>query len=260
MGKHFRRSRRPASRDISTSLYVIGAVVLYLIGACGAAAAPQAFTAQYTVNKGGIPIGEMTRTLNPQTGGRYHYESITTASGLLSLLVKDKFIEHSLWDYHDGAIRALEYRYEKSGGKSLKKVHLIFDWDQRQVKNVLDGETRAMPVPKGLTDILLYQLVLMTDLQNGKKPLEYPIADKHKFKTYRFDIAGEEMLDTPLGKLKTVKVQRVPGPDKKTTLIWCAPGLDYLPVRIEQNEQDDGEFSMVLTAATGLPASVERVP
>ena len=243
MGKHF-----------------LGAVVLYLIGACSAAAAPQAFSAQYTVNKGGIPIGEMTRTLNPQTDGRYDYESVTVASGLLSLLVKDKIIEHSLWDYHNGAIRALEYRYEKSGGKTPKKVQLLFDWDQRLVKNILDGETRGMPVPKGLTDILLYQLVLMTDLQNGKKPLEYPIADKHKFKTYRFDIAGEEMLDTPLGKLKTVKVQRVPGPDKKTTLIWCAPGLDYLPVRIEQNEQDDGEFSMVLTAATGLPASVERVP
>ncbi len=239
------------------SKHFLGAVALYLIGACGAAAAPQAFSAQYTVNKGGIPIGEMTRTLNPQAGGRYDYESITTASGLLSLLVKDKIIEHSLWDYHDGAIRALEYRYEKSGGKTSKKVQLLFDWDHRLVKNALNGETRAMPVPRGLTDILLYQLVLMMDLKDGKKSLEYPIADKHKFKTYRFDIIGEETLDTPLGKLKTVKVQRVPGPDKKTTLIWCAPGLDYLPVRIEQ---DDGEFSMLLKSVTGLPASVERVP
>lgn len=236
------------------------AALLYLVGVTGTAAAPQNFTAQYTVNKGGIPIGEMTRTLKPQTGGRYDYESVTTASGLLSLLVKDKIIEHSLWDYHDGAIRALEYRYEKNGGKTPKKVQLLFDWDQRLVKNALNGETRAMPVAKGLTDILLYQLVLMMDLKDGKKPLEYPIADKHKFKTYRFDIIGEETLDTPLGKLKTLKVQRVPGPDKKTTLIWCAPGLDYLPVRIEQDEQDDGEFSMVLTAVTGLPASVERVP
>ena len=244
--------RERPSRDISTSLYVIGAVVLYLMGAGSAAAAPQAFTAQYTVNKGGIPIGEMTRTLNQQAGGRYNYESVTTASGLLSLLVKDKIIEQSLWDYHDGAIRALEYRYEKSGGKTPKKVQLIFDWDQRQVKNALDGEIRAMPVAKGLTDILLYQLVLMMDLKDGKKPLEYSIADKHKFKTYRFDITGEETLDTPLGKLKTVKVQRVPGPDKKTTLIWCAPSLDYLPVRIEQDEQDDGEFSMVIKSVEGL--------
>lgn len=240
--------------------YFLGAAALYLIGACSAAAAPQAFNAQYTVNKGGIPIGEMTRTLSKQAGGQYSYESVTVASGLLSLLVREKIVERSVWDYKDGAIRALEYHYEKSGGKTPKKTQLIFDWDQRLVKNALDGETRAMPVPMGLTDILLYQLVLMTDLKDGKKPLEYPIADKHKFKTYRFEIVGEETLDTPLGKLKTVKVQRVPGPDKKTTLIWCAPSLDYLPVRIEQDEQDDGEFSMALTSVMGLPTSVERVP
>lgn len=241
-------------------LYGIGAVALYLVGICGAAAAPHTFTAQYTVNKGGIPIGEMTRTLSRQVGGRYSYESVTTASGLLSLLVKDKIIEQSLWDYHDGAIRALEYRYEKSGGETPKKVQLMFDWEQRLVKNALDGETRAMPVPKGLTDILLYQLILMMDLKDGKKRLEYPLADKHKFKTYRFDVIGEETLDTSLGALKTVKVQRVTGPDKKKTiLIWCAPSLDYLPVRIELDEKGDGKFSMAIKSVEGLP-SIKRVP
>ncbi len=226
---------------------------LYLIGASSTMAAPQAFTAHYGVYKAGIPIGEMTRTLKRLADGRYDYESVTTASGVLSLLVKEKIVEHSLWDYRDGAAQALEYSYEKGGGKTSKKVQLIFDWEQRQVKNALDGETRPMPVAQGLTDILLYQLVLMMDLKDEKKSLEYPIADKHKFKTYRFDISGEEILDTSLGQLKTVKLQRVPGPDKKTTLIWCAPSLDYLPVRIEQDEQDDGTFSLVIKSVEGLP-------
>jgi hypothetical protein len=231
---------------------LIGAALLCSITSLCGAAPPPPFTAHYTISKGSIPIGELTRTLSAEGKDNYVYESITEPGGLLSLLVREKIVERSVWDYKDGAIRAREYRYEKSGGKTPKKVQLIFDWDQRLVKNALDGETRAMPVPKGLTDILLYQLVLMMDLKDGKKPLEYPIADKHKFKTYRFDITGEEMLDTPLGKLKTVKVQRVPGPDKKTTLIWCAPSLDYLPVRIEQDEKDDGTFSMAIKSVEGL--------
>ena len=205
------------------------------------------FTAHYTVSKGSLPIGEMTRSLRVESDGVYVYESVTEPSGLLGLLVKQKVIERSAAKLLNSSLRVEQYSYEKSGGnKPPKKVQLVFDWQERKVKDTVDGETRPMPATQGLTDILLYQLVLMMDLKEGKKPLEYPIADKHKFKTYRFDIAGEETLDTPLGKLKTVKVQRVPGADGKTTLIWCAPSLDYLPVRIEQDEKDDGTFSMTI--------------
>ncbi|MEO6697120.1 MAG: DUF3108 domain-containing protein [Gammaproteobacteria bacterium] len=211
------------------------------------ASEPKPFTAHYTVSKGSLPIGEMTRSLRVENDGVYVYESVTEPSGLLGMLVKEKVIERSMAKLVNNHLRVEQYSYEKSGGnKPPKKVQLVFDWQERIVKNTVDGETRPMPTAQGLTDILLYQLALMLDLKQGKKSLEYAIADKHKFKTYRFDFAGEETLDTPLGKLKTVKVQRVPGADGKTTLIWCAPSLDYLPVRIEQDEKDDGAFSMAI--------------
>ena len=79
----------------------------------------------------------------------------------------------------------------------------------------------------------------------------YAIADGGKLKTYDIHVRGEEVIETPAGQFETVIVAREG--DERSTTMWCAKSLNYLPVKIQQIEADGNRFSAELSQVKGLP-------
>lgn len=208
------------------------------------------FNAEYSIMRNGIAMGVSTRSLSLNQDGTYLYASSTRATGLLSWFVKDRIDEHSKWVFDGERIRPLEYAYDRYGGNKTRHVRLSFDWQHLTVTNSIDGEPWHMDIPPDAQDKLVYQLAIMADLLNGKKDLTYKIADGGKLKEYAFEIKGEEVINTSLGKLKTVRIQRIG--DTRDSTVWCAPQFSYLPVRLEQQDTDGSELTMQLNSARGL--------
>ena len=204
---------------------------------------PVQFKASYGVSKGNLALGEVHRSLTATDDGKYSFVSVTQPTGLAAAFI-GRIEEHSLLAYHDHQIKPLHY--EKSGDKK-NNLNLLFDWEHALVKNNIEGNLWELPLSLGTQDLLSYQLAIIYDLQQGKTNLAYVLTDKHKFTSYQFQILGEEKLDTPLGPMQTLKLQRITDSADKTTIIWCAPSLDYLPARIEQNG-----FSMVIRSVEGF--------
>jgi hypothetical protein len=227
-------------------------LVLLLLCSAAAYAAPKPFTAHYTVRVGNIVAGEIRRSLSVTEQGQFVFESETRSSGLAALFVKDHIIERSVWRYDNQTPRPLHFQYQKTGGKKERNYALSFDWAAGVVKDESSADPWQARLDKGTQDRLLYQLTLMYDLQSGRTELAYPLVDGHKLRNYRFQKVAEEILETPLGPLKTVKLSRILESDEKTVTLWCAPSLDYLPVRIEQNEKDGDRFSATIRAVDGL--------
>jgi hypothetical protein len=69
--------------------------------------------------------------------------------------------------------------------------------------------------------------------------VEYAIADGGSLKTYRFMVVGEETVETPAGTFDTLKLERLREDNTRYTALWCAPELNYLPVKLMQRESDD---------------------
>ena len=210
------------------------------------------FSADYVLKRNGLSLGNATRSLRSIGNGRYVFESITYATGMIAWLVKDRIEERSTWTFSGGQLRPLEYKYDRYGGKKTRRVKLNFDWERRVVTNNIDGDPWRMDIPPNAQDKLLYQLAIMQDLKHGRTGLQYNIADGGRLKNYQFDILGEETVTTPLGRLKTIKLERLG--DKRDTTVWCAPSLNYLPVRLEQQESDGSRLSMDIQSVKGLPA------
>lgn len=208
------------------------------------------FNAEYNIKRNGIIMGTSTRSLSLNQDGTYLYASSTQATGLISWFVKDRIDEHSKWTFDGAQIRPLEYVYDRYGGRKPHHVKLSFDWQRLTVTNTIDGEPWHMDIPPDAQDKLVYQLAIMADLLNGKKDLSYKIADGGKLKEYAFEIKGEEVINTALGRLKTVRIQRIG--DSRDTTVWCAPQFSYLPVRLEQQDTDGSELTMQLNSARGL--------
>jgi hypothetical protein len=91
----------------------------------------------------------------------------------------------------------------------------------------------------------------MQDLASGVRETRYAVADGGKVKTYLLRVIGHERIETVLGDLDTVVVERRREGHGRVTLVWCAPTLRYLPVRVEQREED-GVAHLNLSSLEGI--------
>lgn len=242
----------PAQRPWRRLRALLGLLILACAAAAFGADTPPLplFHAEYNLKRNGVILGKSERSLAVNRDGNYVYSSNTYATGLIAWFVKDKIREHSVWRLEDQHLRPLEYVYSREGGSKTRQVKLAFDWQHNSVVNTIDGDPWRMEIPAGVQDKLVYQLSIMYDLLKGRKNLEYQIADGGKLKDYAFEIQGEEVLNTAMGKIKTIRIQRVG--DRRDTTVWCAPQLSYLPVRLEQQDTDGAELQMQLISVAGI--------
>jgi hypothetical protein len=211
------------------------------------------FSADYQLTHGNFSVGEAHVSLHPGSDGVFDYRRESRTTGLVALFRKDHISETSRWRFAGDTIQPLQYDYRRTG-KKPRNVRVVFDWEKRRVRNALEGDSWGMTIPEGTLDKLVVQLAVMLDLQRRRDTLEYPIADGGHLKTWRFERLGEETLETPAGRFRAIKIKRQRDDRKRTTYLWCAPELNYLPVRIDQEEKGE-RFSMVVTRIEGLPQS-----
>lgn len=212
---------------------------LMATAAARAADVPADFDARYAISINDFVIGESQIQLQTQADGRYLYRSNTRSTGIASLFRGDRVQESSLFTLHRDQIRPLEYRFDHTGSKKERHAFLHFDWRAQKVSNTVEGHTWEMGIPEYALDKLVVQVAVMMDLTAGKAQLAYSIADGGKLKEYRFATVGEETIKVPAGEFEVIKIERLRKDFDRTTYLWCAPSLNYLPVRIEQVEHED---------------------
>ncbi len=113
------------------------------------------------------------------------------------------------------------------------------------------GDRWEVPLEEGTVDKLLYQLVIMKTLQQGKQDFSFKIADNGKIKVYTPTYLGKESIETSLGVLETVKYERIASDKERSTALWLAPSLHYLPIQIEHDEKGD-LFTLLLKSIDGF--------
>lgn len=218
----------------------------------GATTPPDGFVARYGLSIESVQFGETERKLEKLPNGEFLYMTRNYATGVTAMLVKDRITEQSRFRFVKGQFQPLEYRYERNGGKKTKLRSARFDWQAMQAVGEHDGEAWRLAIKPGAMDRLLYQLAASYDLQKQRKRFSYPVADHGELKLYELNLAGVEIVDTPLGSLTAVKLQRIDG-EYETTL-WMAKDLAYLPVRIEHTE-DGKRYRAELKALSGLAST-----
>jgi len=210
---------------------------------------PPPFTAQYSLYAEGLPIGEGTRSLVYEKDGKIRLESSSRTTGLTALIRDDRITENSVFMLKEGKIQPLEYHYHHKSSKRKKFEDIQFDWQRKKVVYKDKKKTTILKLEDEVLDKLLYQLILMMDLKQGKRTLKYKVISKGKIKTYTLESLGKEKIDTGLGQLEALKYQRVS--DNRSTVIWCAPSLQYLPIRVDHVEKGS-TMSMTLESVQGL--------
>ncbi|MEX0605179.1 DUF3108 domain-containing protein [Marinobacter sp.] len=197
-----------------------------------------------SIDKGVAINGSAVRSLEPQSDGTWLYRFDVDS------FIAD--IEESLsFRWENNQVIPLHYRYKLSGFMIRNRERSIeFNQEAQTVSGHFEGDKFRMDLKKNALDPLGYQLQLMLDLKAGRRELTYSVTDEGDYDEHRFAVLGEESLKTALGELNTIKAEKVRDSDsKRETLMWFAPELDYLLVRLVQVESDGTRYEIEIKEA-----------
>lgn len=206
------------------------------------------FQARYEVYASGFSVGEAVVTLTAAGPNGYQMSSNVRPNGLVALLASGRIQEQASGEVYEGAIRPLQYDRQLDAGRKSSHMQLRFNWPAGQVEARHNADQATLPLAPGMVDPLSLQLLVMGDLRRGQVPPQYRLVDKTEIKTYQIRNQGEETLSTPLGELRTVRInQYTPGKTRMTTF-WVAPDRQFLLVRIAQEKDGKEELRMEIRA------------
>lgn len=206
------------------------------------------YQAEYKISSNNLTT-TATRTLSKQ-GNNW----------LLSQHAKLVFIkvsEESVIEDSDDGLRPLHYQYSNNMS-SRQDQSIDFDWATQSATDNKYRKPWSSKISADTFDQLGAQLkmreALMYDRLGGE--ISQTVVNRGKHKIYTLKKVGEETIDSPAGKLRTVKLLRSrPGSSSETT-VWLAKDWNYLIVRLEQRE-DDEVYSLELIKATLNGAAVK---
>jgi len=232
---------------------LLAPLLLLLAGA--AHALPPAFTARYEVSHSGLTLGETTVRYQQIGPDRYRYSSLTRPVGVTTMFYDAQIEEVSEGRITADGFKPERYSYDRSGQRA-RAASLVFDWQRHRVRNDVEGRSWDMAIPENTLDRMVSQLQLMRDLARQEQNLTYHVADGGRLRVFVLQVLGRETIDTPYGRLDTIKITRKVDNNRRSTVFWCAPALHYMPVRIDHREKTNN-FRMTLEKLTGfaLPAS-----
>jgi hypothetical protein len=217
-----------------------------LVPAADLPPAPAPFVAVYEVRTGGIGVGSMTRRFQIDDGNHYRFESVVESTGLVALLKPLRIEETSEGNWTAEGLRPARYAYARRAGKKIKQSSIEFDWPGSRAVATVNGTPVDFDLSAGTIDKLSYQLALMQDLAAARTGLAYRIADIGKTKDYVLAQRPREKVQVDGQGYSTIPVEYARD-DGRSTVLWCAESLGYLPVRIEYTEKDGEVTTATLT-------------
>jgi hypothetical protein len=206
------------------------------------------FIAEYNILHKANPVGKGIRQLKHLEDGNYEFSYNTQIDWLI---FSDTREEASTVDYDGVNLIPSQYVFKRKGTGSDKKEHWLYNIENNHVINASKKKNIEyfIDLPDAIQDKLSYHLQHRINLINklpSKESNYSVITTSGKVRNYAYKYDGEEDVMLPYGLVKTVKFKRVK--NKRTTIIWFAPQLNYLLVKLYQKKGSFEQFEAQLVS------------
>ncbi len=182
------------------------------------------------------------KRLSPQ---EWTYSSSTEPRGLFKLFSAATASLQSRMSIGPEGVRPLHFT-ARQGSSGSQTADLSFDWEKLRVSGRIEDANVDVALRAGVQDDLSVQVALIQALAAGKMPQGISLFDKSGIRDYEYTRVGEETLHTPLGDIATVIYRSHRANSSRSTRFWCAPSYGYIPLRAEQQHDQDIEWVMEL--------------
>lgn len=199
------------------------------------------FEATYQFSYGNKKMGDATRKLS-KVGNQWQYQFSSKIPVIGSATETSKF------GFHNGLITSNEYTRRTKILVHSDTVKMNFNPNQKNINTSRKDKNRTLTWKSGVLDDLNAELQVREDLKAGGLKSSYWIADYKEVEARQFVKEGTEKVKAADGKTyDTVKVRLKHSRATKNTIFWLAPSLDYLPIKVT-HQDDDESYGLLLKA------------
>lgn len=186
---------------------------------------PRRLTLEYRARYG-LASGKQT-LMWVHEGDRYTITSVVAARGLANLVFSGQLVQTSRGRITPQGLQPEEFWDQRGSKRSQSR----FDYDAHIIHTDGTKGPRTAALPAGVQDAqsLLFQIALTAPPATDS---ESAVFNGKKVRSYRYRVAGEETLDTPLGALRTLHLVRQSASDAERFEIWLAMDQAYLPIKL----------------------------
>ena len=189
--------------------------------------------------------GSASFALKRISAQEWSYSSSTEPRGLFKLFSAATATLQSRMSIGPEGVRPLHFT-ARQGSSGSQTADLSFDWEKLRVSGRIEDANVDVALRAGVQDDLSVQVALIQALAAGKMPKGISLFDKSGIRDYEYTRVGEETLHTPLGDIATVIYRSHRANSSRSTRFWCAPSYGYIPLRAEQQHDQDIEWVMEL--------------
>ena len=194
------------------------------------------YRATYKAKYSGFSI-DITRSLQKSSGNNrsttnfYHIKS--NAEALVSNISESS----NMMINEENHILPLNYHYSKKGLGNKKKVNINFDW-KKNIGHYKDKKRDTISaIDIGVLDKMTLYTQLRRDLiKTGNTLLRYKVLDRGKVRDFHYKVLGEKVIQTSLGSVNTIKVERLRERKSRKTILWFAKPWNHVLVKLIQQE------------------------
>lgn len=205
------------------------------------------YTASYQFNLDNKLTGTATRILEKtsRTNWRYTFTATTPMATAT---------ETSEFSFNGRTVSPLRYQRQHKVVFISKHASVSFNWKTRSATTQRDDRKGQYALRAGAVDPLTLEVQMRRDLVDlGKLPTSYFLADAKRLREQKFVIEGDETIETPFGKINTVRIKRLHDDPERQTTLWLARDMNFIPVKMVQDD-DGAMYVLELSAFSGALA------
>ncbi len=180
----------------------------------------------------------------------YRYQSQTKAKGFARMLRSKPISEYSEFQITPQGLKPLAYEFKDGSKKNKRGESAQFNWGQNKVQAMYKGENHTLNLKPGMLDRNLIPLLMMHHCP--KTPDAAEVITRGGLRQYNFRTLGTEVLDTPLGKVQTVKVKQWRDGSSRSTVSWLSPKHQCLFLQVHQFKNDKRVGQLTIRSLSGI--------
>lgn len=214
---------------------------------CGQAAADwQPYQARYAVYRNGKLMGKADIRFEPK-GDRLVIRSDGNGTHGMARILGARDSEYVEGSFAQGEFKPERYVHHTRVAGIDDQWTAQFDWPKNTVTITKGENTLPLDLGPGALDGLSLKLELRRRLRDNEPDLTLFLVDDEQIKQHVYRVLDTEQLETSLGCLQTVPVERVRTGSTRFTRAWHAPELEFIAVRLEHGKTDGDHIEMRIT-------------
>ena len=217
-------------------------VVLLLVTSVSYSKTEILFEANYNLKWGMMTIGKVKRSLT-KDNDTYIFESVATPQKLARLFTKGIF-EKSVFKFNKNEIVPISYEFKQTG---RTKKFITHNFKNGVLTISKPKKLVVKSILPNTVDYLSTQVVLMNGLAKGQKDFSLAMyEDSAKPDIYKLSKKAKVKMKVKAGSFDTILIEKTNDLKKGKFVLWCAPKLNYIPVKIMLTNKLGNVFTMEL--------------